>query len=213
MKSVEWFRRETWTDEDKEEFHRKLARSREYKQAQYLRIQAYHLQHVGTPDLLVAALELLDEMLANYPAPSELSTAYQQRAQCLAKLGRFEEAIEAYRQALATQRSVRSIRTDAYLDFGELALSLGRKELYPEALHCLDEFGGSEAFPISKFRNAVIRAFIAEEWGALSEAKRQAEAALAAAAKTESPFRWHRKLGLVESLDTDVQARLERLVS
>jgi hypothetical protein len=49
MSKTEWFRRTTWTPEDEASFRARLKRSRgSFHKAQYLRIQAEHLQEVGT---------------------------------------------------------------------------------------------------------------------------------------------------------------------
>lgn len=105
MGKTEWFRRTTWTPEDQADFAAHLARSRtSFHKAQYLRIQASHLREVGRPAFAVAALQLLDQLLAEYPEPSELSMTHLQRAECLLDLGRSEEALGAFRRALSTQR-------------------------------------------------------------------------------------------------------------
>ena len=64
----DWYRRTTWSQTDREAFHARLKRSRsEEGKAQYLRIQALHLQETGDPERIAAAVELLDELLAKYP--------------------------------------------------------------------------------------------------------------------------------------------------
>ena len=97
MKKPEWYRRTTWTPDDKADFEAHLKRSRtSFHKAQYLRIQAVHLQQVGTDSMLHAAMELLDRMIRDYPEASQLSSAWQQRGQCLVDLGRHHDAIEAF---------------------------------------------------------------------------------------------------------------------
>jgi tetratricopeptide (TPR) repeat protein len=171
-----------------------------------------HLQETGTPELLAASLELLELLLAEFPEKTELAQAHQQRAECLATLGQKEQAIDAYRAALAAERHLPNVRTNAYLGFGELVVELDRKDLYEEVLSVLQEFGGSEAFPIEEYRFNVIRALISDARG-LEEARRYAQLALTAASKTQSPFRYHRTLGLVGEQKRDVEARLAKLAS
>ena len=212
MKKPDWYRRTTWTPDDQAAFEAHLKRSRtSFHKAQYLRIQATHLQQVGTDSMLHAAVELLDRMIHDYPEASQLSSAWQQRGQCLVDLGRHDEAIEAFRGALQAQRKAPGWRNEAHLDLGELIVQLRRRELYPEAIRALTEFGGEEVFPVSVYRHAVTRALIADAMGESATARGYAQQALAAAAKDESPFRYHRNLGLVRFVDPDVLAKLREL--
>ena len=125
MNSHEWFRRTTWSATDRDEFLARLKRSRtHFQKSQYLRIQAGHLQDIGTEPMLRAARELLDLLIAEYPDRSQLSLAFQQRAQCLSDLGDYDEAIDSYRKSFDAQREARNVRPMAYLDFGELVVGL-----------------------------------------------------------------------------------------
>lgn len=142
-----------------------------------------------------------------------MSAAHKQRAECLVDLGQLEDALEAYRCAFAAQRREPNWRNGAYLGFGELVLALRRRELFGEASEALDEFGGDEVFPIDRYRAGAIRALIAEDQGDQATAREWARSALAAAAATESPFRYHRKLGLVRSVEPEMFRNLERLAS
>ncbi|HEX6964245.1 MAG TPA: hypothetical protein VF166_00515 [Gemmatimonadaceae bacterium] len=212
MSKVEWFRRTTWTAADAADFAARLARSRSpFHKAQYLRIQAVHLHAVGTPELTVAALGLLDQLLAEWPDASQLSLAHTQRAQCLIDLGRPAEALDAYRDALRARRAAPNIGNDAHLAFGELVVALGRAELYDEVLAALDEFGGSEPFPAQRYSAATTRALIADHQGDAAAAAQWARIALTAASKTESPFPRHKQIGLVQFTDPEVYMRLRAL--
>jgi tetratricopeptide (TPR) repeat protein len=209
---VEWYRRSTWTPDDQAAFYARLKKSRSfYNKSQYLRLQAAALQQVGTEPLLLAALTLLDQLAREYPDPSQLACAHHQRAECLADLGRHTEALDAYEASFQAQRQAPNWKTTAYLDFGELVLGLSRKDLYPQAVALLDEFGGDEVFPVSQYRYATIRALTSEAAGNYADAQEYARRALAAAAKQETPFPRHRKLGLVQFVDPEVMARLRAL--
>jgi tetratricopeptide (TPR) repeat protein len=211
MAKPDWFRKTSWSPGDQADFRARLTRSRANSRAQYLRLQAYHLQEVGTAELVSAALTLLDELIATYPDSSDLASAHLQRGQCLADLGRHEDALAAYRCAFEAQRQRPNVRTDVRLTFGELILALHRADLYPEALERLDEFAGYEVFPAELYRLAAIRALIADAQGEPGVARDQAQRALDAAGRTESPFRYHRKLGLVRQVDPEVHQRLSAL--
>ena len=85
----EWFRRTSWGRDAKEAFCARFKRSRStFHKAQYLRIQALHLQETRQQPLVEAALDLLAELQTNHPDPSQLAQAHHQRAQCLDILDR-----------------------------------------------------------------------------------------------------------------------------
>src|SRR5262245_38172489 len=133
MGRQDWFRRETWTEEEQREFFDRLSRSRKISnKAQYLSIQALHLSQTGQAGLIGEALNLLDLVLNDYPEPVFLAVVQHQRASCLRALGRNVEAIEAFRAAFSRQRLGRCIVPgDAYLDFADFVLTTRLVELFP----------------------------------------------------------------------------------
>src|SRR5579862_3159698 len=213
MGQQDWYRRTTWTRRDQDEFAARLARSRSaFNKAQYLRIQALSLQQAGGRGRLLAALSLLDELVGLYPDELSLGTALMQRAECLEQLGRTDEAIDAYRGSLDAQRANPTVRDGAYLGYAALVVTrLRRLDLYVEVLAVLEEFGGGEVFPVQQYRYNALRAFILSELGRYLEAREAAILALAASAKKESPFRYHRGLGIVTNPEVVLQKRLERI--
>src|SRR5947208_1540607 len=184
----DWFRKTTWNEADRAEFFARLRRARgAFHKAQYLRIQARHLQQTGQRESVSAALELLDLLLADYPEPTQLASAHLQRGESLCVLGDRNGGLAAHRDALAAERRFRGVKTEAYLGFGELVLELERVDLYQEVLSILDEFGGAAVFPVQQYRAAAVRALVFERLGRIEEAREFAERAIDAAAATESP--------------------------
>jgi tetratricopeptide (TPR) repeat protein len=211
MPSSEWYRCISWTSTEQAEFEARLKRSRgAFYKAQYLRIQAVTLLATGSPALVPSALALVARLLREYPDEEQL-LARTTRAECLARLGRWDEALDAYRVALDWERTHSGHHAEAYLDFVHLILYLERRDLYGEAEGVLDAFGGTELFPVSGFRFAAARALLAEYAGDRSRAIRWAQTALEAAARTESGLRYHPDLGLVGSQHTTTVARLRAL--
>lgn len=209
---VEWFRRTTWTPEDAAEFETRLKRSRSTRhRAQYLRIQAIHLEMVGGEELTTVALALLDRLVRDHPDPSELSMAHTQRGRCLRALGRTEEAMAAFEASLEALRAYPRSKHEGYLDYAELLLEENRPGTPDRCRQILDEFGGGEVWPASVFRHAVVRALVAEIEGVTDAADAWATRALEAADKVESPFRYHRSLGLVRDPDVELMAKLRQL--
>ena len=68
MGRYDWYRKTTWTEQDRSEFWLRLNRSRnDFNKAQYLRIQALTLEETGVEANIHASMELLDGRLADYP--------------------------------------------------------------------------------------------------------------------------------------------------
>ena len=101
----------------------------------------------------------------------------------------------------------------AHNDFAELMLALGRRDLYTEVIAVLDEFGGDDIFPLHRFKQATARALIAADTDDARAAQAHAQEALQAANASDSPFRYHRKLGLVQFVDPSTIERLRALAA
>lgn len=214
MSRSDWFRRTTWASEDEAEFRARLQRSRTpFQKAQYLRIQALHLQETGSEPLLRAACDLLDEMIRDFPESIQLSIAHHQRAQCLLSLCEESAAVDAFREAFGARRRLPNVQTSAHLDFALFAVRHRRTDLYAEAWAVLDEFASGEPFPANQFKLAGARAMIAHWRGERGLARRYAVDALNAAAAPESPFPRHRALGLVHNPDTKLLADLHEIAA
>jgi tetratricopeptide (TPR) repeat protein len=214
MAKDDWFRRTTWTPEDRERFYGFFEQvpSEAFK-AQYARVQAYHLYEGGTEEGLRGALELLDIVFERYPDEGQIGPAYSQKGDCLRLLGDMEGALKAWRAAIDAERANPHIRTSAYLDLAWAAATLPIPEDYDAALGLLEEFGNEEGFPVQVYKNAGARALILAARGKAEEAKPWAEKALAAAGKRNPVFQDHPTKGLVGESERAHQEKLARLAA
>lgn len=211
MGSVDWYRRTTWSDRDRDEFNDRLKRSRSArKKAQYLRIQALYLAQSGYH---ISAIELLDKILTEFPERTELAQAHNQKAESLAQLGQLSSAVDEYRASLAAQRDCPGVRTMAWLDYGCLVVEHQLADLYDEISKVLDEFQDRSGmiFPAQEFRYCLIRAIIAESRNHKDVARRFAVQAIAQASKDHSGFRYHPTVGLVGNEQNKFDAKLKAL--
>lgn len=208
--SKEWYRRSRWSSEDANEFENKLMRAHARNRPQYLRIQAHHLAEAS---LHAPALHLLDRVLMEYPGDLFIAQTHHQRADLLLRLGKHEEAIAAYRQAMEAQRKTPNVRTGAYLDFSWIVANTSGTPLLDEAIEVLREFGGGETFPISIFKYFGVLAIIHAAKGNLPLASSHAKKALSAMDAKESGFRYHRDLGLVRDVDPNIIKRLKDIAA
>ncbi len=208
---ADWFRKVSWTSSDQDDFWKHHRRARVRGKSQYLRIQAGHLAATKKPDLMRAALGLLDLLVAEFPDRVQLSFALTQRAELHATEGRIEEAIADLRRALAQEREFPNARGDAWLDFGWLAVTTGRPDLFDEALVILKEREADVFFPVHHFRLNAIRCLIAADRGDLKIAQNFAATALRHASRTDSGIRYHATIGLVSEMRGSIFDRLEKI--
>ncbi len=213
MSNSDWFRRTTWSTEDREAFFSRLKRCRgSYNKAQYVRIQAWHLQHASPPDY-VAALELLDYFFREYSHPDELSAAYRQKAECLEALGSLEGAVESLRESVKVDLAT-GPRTTAVFDYAMLVVSHGLKDRYNEVLEALSKLRDPEPlllFPLMQYQAFAAMAIIGAEDGKLREAQGYAKKALAAWEKHQSGDMYPEAAEFPKNPYPEIHARLVKL--
>jgi tetratricopeptide (TPR) repeat protein len=212
MADQNWYRLKTWSATDKLAFMQRLGRSRgAFHKAQYLRIQAYCLVTEIKEPLYQEALELLNLLVSEYPDASQLASAYMQMSRCYSSLNNEELALQAIELSITAQTKTPHVKTEAYLDFVEIVIERKLTDRYADALEKLEKFGQVEVFPISIYRSSRAKALIYDELGNIQSAKVFARRAIDASQMSESPFSYHKKLGLVDSPEATLHRRLERL--
>jgi tetratricopeptide (TPR) repeat protein len=200
----DWFRKTSWNEADQADFFARLKRCRTaYNKAQYLRIQASHLEGVGSHEMLRASLELLEKMFAEFPEQTQLASAYSQKASCLSKLGKIDDAIVSYQRALQTEREYPRVKTNAFMQFGRLVVENNLTKLFDQALDELKELDSRGIkFPSDIFQAFGIRSIIAAKRGETGKASEFAKVAIEAADKAHSGLRYHSTVGLVRDKET-----------
>lgn len=209
----DWFRKVTWTDEDAEDFFTRLKRARSSSRSQYLYIQASYLQGTGESGLIKVAMSLLELRFREYPDVFDNSSSYRVEAECLLNFGRIDDAITSFRNSVIAQREKGAAHTTAPIEFGWVVVENQRRELYPEILTLLDEFGDDHSmFLNSRYDMLAIGSFIHQELGDHETARDFAREAIEVSKLKRSEFQKHPKLGLVKTTDTPVHRRLLRIV-
>jgi tetratricopeptide (TPR) repeat protein len=207
----DWFRRGSWSAKDQAAFFARLSRSRSAQaKAQYLRIQAVHLEETGELPLIRAALVLLDQLVEQWPEPLQIAQARAQQASCRLKLGDLRGAVEAYRLALRAEAEFPNVRTNSAIDLSWLIAKERLASDYEEALAVLARCG-DVLFPVMRFRQHGAWALILAAQGRSAEAAVHARLALLAASATDSGLRYHRDLGLVSKTDREEIEQLRRI--
>jgi tetratricopeptide (TPR) repeat protein len=207
MGREEWYRNTEWDEGIESAYRAKLSRARGMR-PQYLQIQAAQLakKYPGV------ALGLIDEYFQtqdDFVVPS----AYCARAEAYMSLGLINEAVTAYQSALEWENGHPNFITNARINLPILIVENRLEAEYDNALCVLtDRFKASDhSWPSMRYYWNGCCALITYERGQKSEAREFAERALRAAAETESPFRYHRSMGLVTNAADDFGQRLKRI--
>jgi len=145
-------------------------------------------------NLARAALELLERLFLEFPEPSELALAHLQSAKCYESLGNWAKALEHLELSLDAQTKYPNSDSGVFLEYPWFVARHNLSDCYARALESLQK--AHLAFPVTAFKAAATRAFIAKAQRD-SAAAQYAIEALRAAALKQSQFQSHRDLGLV----------------
>jgi tetratricopeptide (TPR) repeat protein len=185
---VEWYCKRTWSPTNREDFFRRLERSRTpYHKAQYLVIQAETLAKTGKREAYLTALELLQMALTKWPKDVQTVRAQFAVAECYVRLGDLPRAVEAYHQVIKTQRRHPHWLTQGPMEFAWLVATIPMPKLYKEALAAMDEFP-NDTFPEERYLTNASRALILAACGRKVQARDFANSALNESKITRSGF-------------------------
>jgi tetratricopeptide (TPR) repeat protein len=202
----DWFRNTEWDEDIEAAFFAKLARAKD--KSQRLRIQATLI----TRKYPVVALRLLDQYFS-LGERWDLAAAHVVAATAYVAMGEVERAIASYEAALAREASFPNLKTAAYLEYPLLVAMNSVRPRYQQALEILDNNASRRTFPICHFLWHCAYALIQADLGNAVAAKDHAIAALEAAGRDHSGFRYHKNVGLVGEEYDGLKTQLRQLAS
>jgi len=198
MKEQFWYKRTSWSKEDREDYFSHLKKARGNAPI-YIQIQAEILQQSGDTRLIDAALELLEISIKEWPNDLLLPQIYLQKAQCLASQGKISEVVTAFRNSIEANRTRPHIQTEARSMFALFVLKNELTEYYSEILSLLKESKNIMIFPIQKFLIDATSAILLDYEGNKSSAMFYAQSALKACNINNSGLLRRSTLGLVKN--------------
>ena len=207
MGKEDWYRNADWNEVIESAYRAKLSRARGTR-SQYITIQAGQLVKKH-PEI---ALDLIDEYFASYE-DFVVPSAYCTRAEAYILLNRVDQAIASFKSALEWELTHPNYITNARIDMPILVADRNIENEYDYVFEVLTtRFKQSDhQWPSMRYYWNGCCALISHERGQLLEAKEFAERALRAAAATDSPFRYHRSLGLVKDTSDNFGQRVKRI--
>jgi tetratricopeptide (TPR) repeat protein len=203
----DWYRNTEWSEEIEISFRDKLSRSRSQK-SQYIEIQAGMI----VKNHPYISLRLIDEY---FETGDEffVSCAFctQARAHCV--IGNFGNAVDSYKRALEWEKLHPGMTSNARIELPILVSEKKIRSEYEFALNILtDRFTKTDhVFANTRYLWNGSCALIYHERGHYMEAREFAERALRAATETQSPFQYHRSIGLVEDTSDEFGIRVKRI--
>ena len=205
----EWFRLPAWDDDARADFERRLARSRPYNRAQYLRIKGLALAEAGETQ---AARELWQRVLEDDGeyADLEASSASEHLGDSYAGEDP-EQAVQHYRHSMKGKRRLNGTTATQHIKIAELLVRRGRADDLAEASDLLSRWPDEAQlpFPNAHFRWNLAVIGLAEAVGDRAAAREAARRALELAGRGPV-FPRHKTVGVVEA-DRRTLKRLERL--
>ncbi len=143
----EWFRSTEWHSAAREDFERRLARSRKTSRSQYLRIKAIALGDAGN---IGGALELLRRLVDEFPGSFDVPHAFELIGDYERAAGRLAGAETAYRHVLANWPDLNTTSGMVRISLAEVLLA--QEHEVTDALELLDE-----AVPHLQFNSQIFR--------------------------------------------------------
>lgn len=205
----DWFRLPNWDDDARADFERRLARSRAYNRAQYLRIKGLALADAGETQ---AARELWQRVLDDdgefvdvqaWSASEHLGDSYAGEDP--------EQAVRYYRRSMQGNERLNGTSATQPVKIAELLVRRGRTEDLAEASDLLSRWPDEAPlpFPNAHFRWNLAVIELAEKAGDRRAVREAARRALELADRGPV-FPRHKTVGVVNA-DRRTIKRLERL--
>ena len=203
----DWYRNSDWGSAIEDAFRAKLSRARGQK-PQHIKIQASYLSE-SHPNVALSLIEEYFQTGDDFFIPD----AHCIQAVAYCALGRTEDAVKTLKKALDWEASHPGLTTTARIDFPKLVAQERLVAEYDYALEILtSRFTPTDhRFPNMRYTWNGCCALIAFEKGEIGDAQEFAERALRAAAETESPFRYHRSVGVVKDAAAEFGRRIKRI--
>ena len=206
----DWFRSRGWGEADRADFEARLARSRRYNRAQYMRIKGLALWHPGEIDgargLWVRVLADDGEFskMEGFAALEHLGDSYIDDNPMLAE--------DYYRRLLADNPGLKSTTATQHIKLAELLIRRGDEQDLKEAAQLLIQWPevARIPFPNAHFRWNLAVIDLAEATGDRETAVEAARRALDLADRGPV-FPRHKTAGIVHA-DHQTLERLKRLV-
>lgn len=201
--SKDWYRKKSWTNSDQEDFFARLKRARKDNQAQYLKIQAIEFLETGETELLNIAEQLLNQYFREHPEDTfNRSSSLHVMGKICEHRRDFETAIDYFKKAVDFESEHPNFKTQADLDFSDLAVKLEKSEHFELVEQLMNERLENSLFPVEKYRGYSILAIIAKAKNDQDNFKRFKELAEENASEETSGLRYHQNLGTVKKRDS-----------
>ncbi|MDE7454669.1 MAG: tetratricopeptide repeat protein [Clostridia bacterium] len=158
----DWFRKETWTKDDEEDFFLHLARSKtDFHKAQYLKIQAFTFYDTHNKKNFNVILTLLDKYFNDFPDEEFFrATSLHLYGRVFYDRKKYDKAFEYYQKAAYQEVKYPNVISGAWLDYAKIIIRLKYKNMYDEAEEFIQRHYASLIFPIAIYESNAVLAVI-----------------------------------------------------
>ena len=146
-------------------------------------------------------MELNNLALSENPESIFLAQIFEQKALCLNKLGKLDDAEENFLLAFQAMREFPNVKPNVQFTFGIFVIENNINKLYKKVMEILDEFDEMKSgivFPVTEYYFYGIKAIILNREGDFVTSKPLTQKAIAASEKQYSGLSRHPKVGLVD---------------
>lgn len=208
MSSEDWYRNETWDEDIEAAFFVKLKRSRSQRD-QYLIIQAVHIKE-NFPD---KALKLIGIYFETKTTTYHDGRAWDVRRDVYLAAEKYDDAINCMKVSLQIERENPKFQGTSATLYPYLIACRAIKHEYEGVLTFLDSIELKSPFPDAHFKWNAALSLIHADLKNTPKSKYHAKLALEAAEVKQSPFRYHRSLGVVGNEHIDTIGKLEKILT
>jgi tetratricopeptide (TPR) repeat protein len=195
----DWYRKTTWTENDRRDFEKHYSRAKDpWDKAQYLRIQAISLRDTNSEYLIKEAIGLLTKCAHEFPENPQLPWVYDAIGSCYEKLGLVKETVETYRLALTIQNEFPRYVANAPILLASFVIENDLKDLFCEAETYLAEVKiHANSLKEKIFYVSGCKAIFEAARGDIQNARIHAQQCIAAAGASDSGLVRKKTAGLV----------------
>jgi tetratricopeptide (TPR) repeat protein len=195
----DWYRKNTWAEDDEKDFFLKLSKARNFNKPQYLRIQAYTLYETNNHKYFNAAINLLKKCINEYPDEYlQITESYSLLGDIYYELKKYDIAFENYNNAIMSEKESRITSPSAYIGYSLLVLQLNKIELFEKVelllLNLIEKYTALMGFPKYRYKINAILSVLYRYKNEMEKANYYKTLAEKAANSETSDFRYHKKL-------------------
>lgn len=210
---MEWYRKESWTQEDEKDFWDRFARTRQTSRAQYLKLQAATLLWMKTINkrMLDGAEKLLNLFLKDYNDRLFLTSVYLLMGRLFTFRKETSQALLYFQKAVEHEKEFPNSKSGSFLYYAEHIVKANAKNLFAEAEKLIFKHKHEIYVVWQEYVANAVLAIINKTKGDKEKARQYKQAAENAARTTHSGLSYHPTAGLLPERDKFFEKAMKKI--